>query len=85
MHLYQQHRTLQRRGKTMLDDLAGISDVSDSEDSSDEGEQKEEQQPVGKKAKKEITLEDLQKAGYQAKSILHMRAPTETVQCDFRW
>ncbi len=73
--------------KKLMDVLAGSDSEGDSssEEQSD-GEPTGPGAPAAKKVKQELTLEQLEEAGYHSgPSVLHIRAPKEEVQQDLRW
>lgn len=74
-----------RPKKKVLDALDALSDDSDvSSSSSSEGE--EEQQQPAKKQRTDISLEDLQKQGYNSgPSVLYMKPPEEEGQQNWAW
>lgn len=76
------------RAKKILDALEAVSDDSDASSSASEDAADEEapqEQPAAKK-QKTVTLEDLQKQGYNAgPSVLFMKPPEEAAQQNWNW
>ena len=69
----------------MLDALEGLLSEDDASTSEAENE-KDEEAPAPKKAKQDVTIEDLEKAGYTSgPSVLYMKAPQEEQQLDWAW
>lgn len=69
-----------------MDALEAVSDDSEADSDSEEPEQEQEQQAAAKKQKSDITLEDLQKQGYQGGlSVMYMKPPDEEGQQDWNW
>jgi len=71
--------------RKVLDALEGLSSDDDASTSEAEDE-KDEEAPATKKAKQDVTIEDLEKAGYTSgPSVLYMKAPQEQQQSDWAW
>jgi hypothetical protein len=77
--------TLPSFRRKVLDALEGISSDEEASSSAEEDD-KEEEIPASKKAKPDVTIDDLEKAGYTSgPSVLYMKAPQEEQQCDWAW
>jgi len=74
------------RPKKILDALDAVSDNSEASSSSDSEADEEPQQPAKKQKTDNITLEDLQKQGYNSgPSVLYMKPPEEDGQQNWNW
>lgn len=75
-----------RPKKKVLDALDALSDDSDASSSGSSDNEHEEEQKPAKKQKTEISLEDLQKQGYNSgPSVLYMKPPEEAAQHNWAW
>lgn len=74
------------RPKKILDALDVLSDDSEASSSGSEDARDEPQQQPAKKQKTDISLEDLQKQGYNSgPSVLYMKPPEEEGQQNWAW
>lgn len=73
-----------KKKNAFMDALAEISSASSSDSETDEGQPSN--QPVAKKSKLTVTVDDLQKAGYKGGQslLLHMKAPQQETKSDWQ-